>query len=1294
MDLNVNISLTPVGKTDPTEYNEIQVILYPCVRDDPQPGEYVYRRRGAAANAPSFNNDSTLLGNDTLRINRGATFGGIFGLQVRHYAVQGANQDYAGYVTWYHDFMYMTLGEPCEISVGNGAWTLLVTLDAVDASTHGWSKDDRAYFAETKSLVTKEALVHDRAIRKVLDKEKFNLCWGGYGRGFAEIAFPFAAPVYGIDFHPGAYFQQTQAPSRFGQHMDALRSAAEQADGVAAAVQESEGTQRLFEDAQCQAMEGMVRAAVEFEKHPSGRIYTQADFLAGSADNQYMRVAVLSRFLTMYAHSLPYMSDRTKSGGGLKDWVPDDRYGDMIMNQAGDCEDAVRVCALVWQWLMSMDARTLETYPLLAILHHTGQNYDFFAAQCTLRNQSDCAHMTAFLSRKPGVSAFALPSGIMVEGTSVIDHFFLNTMEARVVGPSHEYVAWSGGLLKANELWLSARPTPQQAVTNGQPTGGRADAESPLAFYGAFHYVFHIPVDTANDAEPVRGYIIRWKNGKIGAPVDYILCGDDDWRQRWHPIQEYASQAAREFLHYLSRKPALIMGGVESRALCLLDDEARGAENTRFLSPLDVSQPEASPVRFQGTVRANRLGLTGFNGGYTAPRTQYRQERQPEGSFIEAVSSSTPFASPWVGPDVRRQVLFQDEPGQPETGLPYLREPPNHGAESLLLGSGDDEWQTNDYTEKMREMRAEPERYHVQTCLVPCNQQRLTPFHTVNMGGKNYIARRMPLSRDGNYVIIVTFYSIYGRVREAATNARAAMAALPSHSVFACSSPNEFYAIQARHARDVGHAVFFDPSRCAVQQVNEYHAQAKAPVPPAQTIEKPEQPKAPVPPAQTVEERMQSVRAGLEQSRAASRARAAAVAEPTDTRTIEERMQSVRAGLEQSRAASRARAAAVAGRTDTRANEERASTAGRMGKAKKGDDSAATQEDKTQRLDATEQSHVREIMKHIIKRHAVSRQDSNAFWDYLRINREGGSEMSESAADKYFAKIINGTLVDDANSNFTFFLDTHDMLKSLLDADDADEELQQWEQLTHSRPSMHKQGGFFSRLKQEAESVAHGVEREAESVVHGVEREAESVGNKLMGHHHKKHADLSGGEEEEAEDKPKKHRKHTSSSSESSEYDEEEVEAGKMMKKKHRKHASSSSESSEEEQEEGAHHHKSVRERIERGAKAIEEFWMKRGKETVKVTEAELHKLYKGGRRAFDKAGVMIRKGEKFLEAKFDDWKKRASKLEKEAAADVHNIANHERQMQAQTVDALLPAVVNSSVPLTRGTRGSLRPMR
>lgn len=208
-----------------------------------------------------------------------------------------------------------------------------------------------------------------------------------------------------------------------------------------------------------------------------------------SAEERAMRSVWLSRFLAMYANCMPYMSDVEKRAAGgayeVGEW-----FGDMILNQTGDCEDAVRVACQLWYALREYKGDD----ELLQALRVTSKMYEFYGALCTVIHLGNMAHMTAFLRRKekfPYADDNEIPRVLVVEGTNMVDPFSATGGAPAVLRVDDTYVTYCAQqAAKMSGKYLKVVPKQRQAVlqAHGSVVDGRAGGSKK--FYGIVHNVW------------------------------------------------------------------------------------------------------------------------------------------------------------------------------------------------------------------------------------------------------------------------------------------------------------------------------------------------------------------------------------------------------------------------------------------------------------------------------------------------------------------------------------------------------------------------------------------------------------------------------------------------------------------------------------------------------------------------------------------------------------------------------------------------------------------------------------
>ena len=137
-----------------------------------------------------------------------------------------------------------------------------------------------------------------------------------------------------------------------------------------------------------------------------------------------MQAIVLARFLAIYPNSLPYLSDIKKKDLDQGSWSIGECFGDVVLNQAGDCEDSARFICQLWSDFTAFPI-TRCTHPHLAKLKRVAESYKLFGVLCTVPTLTDMAHMTTVLRRKDFATP-TFPKIMVVEGTNMITPFGYN----------------------------------------------------------------------------------------------------------------------------------------------------------------------------------------------------------------------------------------------------------------------------------------------------------------------------------------------------------------------------------------------------------------------------------------------------------------------------------------------------------------------------------------------------------------------------------------------------------------------------------------------------------------------------------------------------------------------------------------------------------------------------------------------------------------------------------------------------------------------------------------------------
>ena len=307
-----------------------------------------------------------------------------------------------------------------------------------------------------------------------------------YGESFARTANLFAA-MMGTNVHPAAFFHKKWT----------------------------------IED---EVLENLANLALNVTMHYDGRPLIADVVISGgrSADDRAMNAVLLSRFLAMYANCQPYLSDVEKRKGGEK-YEIGEWFGDMILNQAGDCEDASRVACQVWYALKNYSGKNT----LVTALQQISEFYDFYAALCTVLHLDNMAHMTAFLLRKDRKGD--LPPLLIVEGTNMVDPFAGINGAPNSIVMDNAYVNFCGSMNKVlGSKFLKLIPKPRQTTITkgGNVVEGRAGGKKK--FYGVVHNVFA--------AENHNFYAVTTK----GMQNRVFGCSFDDIAEGKMILQEFA----------------------------------------------------------------------------------------------------------------------------------------------------------------------------------------------------------------------------------------------------------------------------------------------------------------------------------------------------------------------------------------------------------------------------------------------------------------------------------------------------------------------------------------------------------------------------------------------------------------------------------------------------------------------------------------------------------------------------------------------------------------------------------
>jgi hypothetical protein len=396
---------------------------------------------------------------------------GVLMVQIRSIRKQGTTE---GYITWQYMQMFFTSDGDAKktINVNDTALTVHITsgLDSIDFDMDAYNK-----MCQSSDLAGR---THSTAMQKARRGFKNINIIGGYGADFAKSTFMYSAPIFGKDWSPEVW-----------------------------AKYDSGGVSE-------QALVDIIKAAIDIIEYPDGRMYTQDDFInTTNPDNNetlnVMRDVVLARVLCLYSLSLPYISDTVVSYDNSMSLG--DRYGCMVGNQAGDCEDATQIAARVWRALL----RSTSQDPFVTILKRVALRFQFYIVECTLRHGS-IAHITGVLMRDNG--------GLLVEGTGAVDPFSTN-IGSHMMRYDDTYVEWVQSSIVpmfSGTIWESITPTPRRAKTSAVITPGNKGRIPPngmMDAYGAAVCGMRIEKDA------VSTVIFTDKNGDIGVEFSDLFIG-------------------------------------------------------------------------------------------------------------------------------------------------------------------------------------------------------------------------------------------------------------------------------------------------------------------------------------------------------------------------------------------------------------------------------------------------------------------------------------------------------------------------------------------------------------------------------------------------------------------------------------------------------------------------------------------------------------------------------------------------------------------------------------------------
>ena len=258
-----------------------------------------------------------------------------------------------------------------------------------------------------------------------------------------------------------------------------------------------------------------------------------------------MKAVILSRFLSLYQNSMPYMSDVSKKKKG-KAFEIGECFGDIVLNQAGDCEDSARFACNLWMEIQDLKRKDpANANEALKDIMKTSENYNLYGILCTVPTLKNMAHMTAALRKKPTAKE-DYPSLLLVEGTNMINPFAYNLkMQPRTIKLDDVYSRWVKTYSKDFPSLLKMTPPEKQAlvVKGAEVTQGRADGAQ--SFYGMIAEVY--------DTSEKKMYALSTigKNKCYGASFQDFAEGNVEMHEIYHNEEEFNN--SMKLLRGLSR---------------------------------------------------------------------------------------------------------------------------------------------------------------------------------------------------------------------------------------------------------------------------------------------------------------------------------------------------------------------------------------------------------------------------------------------------------------------------------------------------------------------------------------------------------------------------------------------------------------------------------------------------------------------------------------------------------------------------------------------------------------------